>query len=148
MDFDRKMVTTSPQETARIGQEFGNYVREKGIHVVCLYGELGSGKTTFAQGFAKGLGITTRLLSPTFIIVRRYPIPKQTGFLYHIDLYRIEGEKALLGLGIPEILAGPDSLVLVEWAEKLAGLLPKERTDIRFSVFEDRKHHVSICKMP
>ncbi len=146
MDLNHPLITTSPQETARIGQEFGNYIREKGIHVVCLYGELGSGKTTFAQGFAKGLGITTRLLSPTFIIVRRYPILRQTGFLYHIDLYRIEDEKALLGLGIPEILADPDSFILIEWAEKLTGLLPKERTDIRFSVFEDGKHHISICK--
>ncbi len=147
MDFNQQFTTTSPQETARIGQELGNCVREKGIHVACLYGELGSGKTTFAQGFAKGFGITTRLLSPTFIIVRRYTIPQSTGFLYHIDLYRIEGKKDLLGLGLPEILADPDSLVLVEWAGKLTGLLPKERIDVRFSVFEDGKHYVSICKM-
>ena len=147
MDFNHPLITTSPQETAHIGQEFGNWVREKGIHIVCLYGELGSGKTTFAQGFAKGLGITTRLLSPTFIIVRRYPIPRQAGFLYHIDLYRIEGEKAFFGLGLPEILANSDSIVLVEWAEKLTGLLPKERIDIRFSVSGDGKHQVSICKV-
>ncbi len=147
MDFNQQFTTTSPQETARIGQELGNWVREKGIHVVCLYGELGSGKTTFVQGFVKAFGITSRLLSPTFIIVRRYQLGKLNGFLYHIDLYRVGGKKDLLGLGLPEILADPDSLVLVEWAEKLTGLLPKERIDVRFSVFEDGKHHVSICKM-
>lgn len=142
MDFNHPFITASPQETARIGQELGNCVREKGIRIVCLYGELGSGKTTFAQGFAKALGVTTRLLSPTFIIVRRYPIPKQTGFLYHIDLYRMEGEKDLLGLGLQEILADPDSIVLVEWAEKMGDLLPKHRIDVYFEVLEDEKRKI------
>lgn len=130
-----------------MGKELGVWVGEGGARVVCLYGELGSGKTTFSGGFAKVFGITTRLLSPTFIIVRRYSVPKQIGFLYHIDLYRIEGEKDLSGLGIQEILADPDSIVLIEWAEKLGEVLPKHRVDVRFSVTEDRKHHISICKM-
>ena len=120
--------------------------QDRGALIVCLYGELGSGKTTFAQGFAKGLGIFTRLLSPTFIIVRRYPIARQTGFLYHIDLYRVEGEKALLGLGLPEILADPDSVVLVEWAEKMGDLLPQPRIDVYFEVLEDGKHKIWIKK--
>lgn len=120
---------------------------EGGGRVICLYGELGSGKTTFAQGVAKAIGITSRLLSPTFIIVRRYSLPQRAGFLYHLDLYRIEGEKDLLGLGIQEILADPSSVVLIEWAEKLGSLLPKERVDVRFSVLEDGKHHLSICTM-
>lgn len=142
MDFNHPFITASPQETARIGQEFGNYIREKGIHVVCLYGQLGSGKTTFAGGFARRFGITTRLLSPTFIIVRRYPIPRQTGFLYHIDLYRMEDENDLLGLGLREILADPDSVVLIEWAEKMGELLPQPRIDVYFEVLEDGTHKI------
>src|SRR3989344_8618526 len=134
MDFNQQFTTASPQETALIGQEFGNYVREKGIHVICLYGELGSGKTTFVQGFARGLGITTRLLSPTFIIVRRYQAPRRFSFLYHLDLYRLSGEKELEGLGIPEILADTSSIVLIEWAEKLGDLMPEKRIDIHFMV--------------
>ncbi|MEK9143644.1 MAG: tRNA (adenosine(37)-N6)-threonylcarbamoyltransferase complex ATPase subunit type 1 TsaE, partial [Patescibacteria group bacterium] len=85
-----------------------------------------------------------RLLSPTFIIVRRYRIPDNFGFLYHLDLYRVSSEKDLLGLGLLEILSDPDSIVFIEWAEKLGGLLPKERIDVRFSVFENGKHHVSL----
>ena len=146
MDINHPFITASPQETARIGQEFGNYVREKGSHVVCLYGDLGSGKTTFVQGVGKALGIGSRLLSPTFFIVRRYTIPQSIGFLYHIDLYRIADEKELTDLGIPEILRDPDSIVCFEWAEKLGRLLPKERIDVRLSVLKDGKHHVSICK--
>lgn len=148
MDIYQPITTTSPQETTRLGQELGDRVEHKGdARKICLYGELGSGKTTFVQGFAKGLGITTRLLSPTFIIVRRYRTPKNFCFLYHIDLYRVDGEKDLLGLGLQEILANPDSVVLVEWAEKMGELLPKNRVDVRFSVIEDGKHHISICKM-
>ena len=144
MDINQSITTTSPRETARLGQEMGNRIRRRRGHApaFCLYGELGSGKTTFAQGFAKGLGITTRLLSPTFIIVRRYPIPRQTGFLYHIDLYRMEGEKDFLGLGLQEIFADPDSIVLVEWAEKMGDLLPQPRIDVCFEVLEDEKHKI------
>ncbi len=142
MDFDKKIITASPQETARLGEDLGHRIREKGVRVVCLYGELGSGKTTFAQGFAKVFGITTRLLSPTFIIVRRYPLPKKSGFLYHIDLYRITDEKELFGIGLPEILADPGSVVLIEWAEKLGGFLPKHRIDVYFKVLEGGKHKI------
>lgn len=147
MDFNHPFITASPQETARIGQELGYWVREKGIRAVCLYGELGSGKTTFVQGFAKALCVTVRLLSPTFIIVRRYQRHDNSGFLYHLDLYRMESAKDLSGLGLQEILADPDSIVLIEWAEKLGSLLPKKRIDVRFIVAEDGKHSILICKM-
>lgn len=141
------MVTAGPRETARLGEELGDWVGEIGARVICLYGELGSGKTTFAQGFAKAFEVTSRLLSPTFIIVRRYPVPKNPGFLYHIDLYRVAGQKDLLGLGLSEILADPSSVVLIEWAEKLGSLRPKERIDVRLTVAEDGKHSILICKM-
>lgn len=137
------MVTTSPQETARLGQEMGDRLVHGGnARIICLYGELGSGKTTFVQGFAKGLGITTRLPSPTFIIVRRYPLIGRVGFLYHIDLYRLGSKKDLRELGLSEILADPDSYVLIEWAEKLGDLQPKHRIDVYFKVLEDGKRQI------
>lgn len=157
MDFNTSFSTKSPQETAQVAQELGYYlVKSKESRVksekagsakatiVCLYGELGSGKTTFAGGFAKALGVNTRLLSPTFIIVRRYPLLKKLGFLYHIDLYRTEGEKDLTGLGLSEILFDPDSIVLVEWAEKLGDLLPKKRWDIHLSLGDESTHIINI----
>ncbi len=144
MDFDQPIVTASSQETARLGQELGSWVRKKGVRVICLYGELGSGKTTFAQGFAKAFGITSRLLSPTFIIVRRYRLEKDVGFLHHVDLYRVESEKDLVSIGLPEILADSDSVVLVEWAEKLERLLPKGRIDVRCMALENGSHQISI----
>ncbi|MEK7543356.1 MAG: tRNA (adenosine(37)-N6)-threonylcarbamoyltransferase complex ATPase subunit type 1 TsaE [Patescibacteria group bacterium] len=167
MDIFRSRSTTSPQETANLGQELGNVLRKKdkgnpserlgtrrkkgsgwsGATTVCLYGDLGSGKTTFVQGLAKTCGITSRLPSPTFFIVRRYSMPHSVGFFYHMDLYRVMGEKELVELGLPEILADPDSIVLIEWAEKLGSLLPKRRIEIRFSILSDDTHRIAIVKL-
>lgn len=144
MDFNTPLVTKSAQETALVGQELGHWVRGKGYRLVCLYGELGSGKTTFVQGFAKAFGITARLLSPTFIIVRRYQLSQPLGFLYHVDLYRAQGEIDLFSVGLPETLADADSIVLVEWAEKLGNFLPEKRIDVRLNALEDGNHSIWI----
>jgi len=152
MDIPRYSITKSPAETTALGTKLANSLvtrarRDRGDtepHVVCLYGELGSGKTTFVQGFAKGLGITSRLLSPTFIIVRRYEVPVSFTFLYHIDLYRVKTQKELTDLGLPEILSDSLSCTLIEWAERLGDILPKRRTDIHFSLEENTGHKVTI----
>ena len=148
------MITTRPEETAKIGETLARDLKgqetgdRRQARTICLYGELGSGKTTFAQGFAKGLGIASRLLSPTFIIVRRYQIPRTSHLLYHLDLYRIGGEKDLQGLGIAEILADGDSYVLIEWAEKLEGQLPRRRIEVWFKTLEDGRHTWALFKKP
>lgn len=108
-----------------------------GAVVVSLNGPLGSGKTTFAQGFAKALGVKTRLLSPTFIIVRRYDISHHSFFLYHIDLYRIEKGAQTEQLGLGEIFADPRAVVLIEWAEYLGNKLPPKRTEVTFRAYSD-----------
>lgn len=109
---------------------------------VCLWGDLGSGKTTFVQGLSKGLGIPSRLLSPTFIIVRRYTVTKRFKYLYHLDLYRISQPSDVLSLGFTDMYGSEDSLVVVEWPERLGDLLPKKRLDIRFTVRDDGAHSV------
>ena len=118
----------------------------EGGHILCLYGQLGSGKTTFTQGFARGLGIPARLLSPTFIIVRRYQIPEKEIYLYHVDLYRLKTSSEMEGIGLPEIFADLASYTVVEWAERLGDLLPKHRIDIRFTVVDYGKHKITITK--
>lgn len=157
MANDREIITQNAQETATLGQELAYYLRTQNLElndqkrgqapnatVICLYGELGSGKTTFAQGFAKGLGINARLLSPTFIIVRRYNLVRFPGFLYHLDLYRLHKEEELIGLGLSEILADSNSFVLIEWAEKLGKFLPRQRVDIHFNVRGDDTHLIKV----
>lgn len=148
MDHDFEIITKSAKETTDVGQEIASSLLsgELPVRTLCLYGDLGSGKTTFTQGFARGLGLTHRLLSPTFIIVRRYKLPRHFTFLYHIDLYRLTENYDGKALGLPEIISDPDSLVIIEWAEKLGALLPKNRSDIFFTALNNGTHTVRMKK--
>ena len=130
---EKVFITNNSEETKKLGRDFAKELK-RGV-AVCLYGDLGSGKTTFAQGLALGLGIKQRIISPTFIIVRNYRIKNHESRImnfYHIDLYRIESERDIEGLGIEEILEDSSNIVVIEWAEKLNKLLPKKRIDVRF----------------
>ncbi len=149
MLVDQSIITKNAQETTEFGRNLARELQEHrggdGATVLCLYGELGSGKTTFTQGFAKGLGITHRLLSPTFIIVRRYQLPKNSsGFLYHLDLYRLQLDSELEELGLSEMFADSESFVVIEWAEKLTKNLPEKRMDISFTVDEQGRHRITL----
>ena len=143
MDSNVSIITQSAKETQDYGQTVADSLKPPAIF--CLYGELGSGKTTFTQGFAKGVGIKNRLLSPTFIIVRRYDLPENS-LLYHVDLYRLNSTDEMEKLGLSEMFAGPDAFVVIEWAERLGDLLPEDRIDIHFSVLDDGKHKITITK--
>lgn len=109
----------------------------KNTVVLALSGELGSGKTTFVQGFMKGLGIKHHIASPTFIIFRKHKMEgMRFGYVYHFDLYRIQKAKEILGLGFRKIInppaGGPQNIVLIEWPEKIKNVLPKDAMWIEF----------------
>lgn len=145
MDISDEIITQSAEETREFGQKLATHLkRGECARIICLYGELGSGKTTFVQGLAQGLGITNRLLSPTFIIVRRYQLQDQGKFFYHLDLYRLSQIKELEGLGLTEIFSDKNSYVVIEWAERLGELLPANRLDIHFSTDAEGKHKLKI----
>src|SRR3989338_4024981 len=123
-------ITNNFEETQRLGKNFAKNLRAG--DVVALYGDLGSGKTTFVQGLAEGLGIKNRIISPTFIIIRMYAISDKRQAtsgkkFYHIDLYRVENEKDIEGLGLEEIINNKNNIVVIEWAEKLKSYLPRQR---------------------
>lgn len=147
-----KIQTNSFEETQKQGEEFAQKLH--GGDVVLLFGDLGAGKTTFMQGLAEGLGIERRIISPTFIIVRRYDVPGSDPgqarmtihTLYHIDLYRTQTEDDLKGLGIPEILEDTSSVVAVEWPEKLGQLIPKKRWGITFTTLDENTRSIEIEK--
>ncbi len=149
MVFPFHSVTKSAKETQAVGERLGAYFLKNGDsqqYPLCFWGDLGSGKTTFVQGFAKGLGISKRLLSPTFIIVRHYDIPKSDRRLYHFDLYRFVDQKEVVMVGLSEILDQPQAIVCVEWPERLGTLLPKKRIDVRCRLNIDDTHDIDIMK--
>lgn len=120
--------SNSEQETKLIAEKLA---KETKGHIFALTGQLGAGKTIFVQGFAKGLGIKDKIISPTFVLIRQHKIPGTTKVLYHIDLYRLENTTNLKELGLEEIWSNPGNYVLIEWAEKIKEL-PKNA--IRISI--------------
>ena len=144
-------ITNSAEETKKFGKEISASL--KGGEVLALTGDLGFGKTTFVQGLAEGLAIDVRVISPTFIIVRKYIIPltmKLRGIknFYHIDLYRLEGaiESELVNLGVKDILGKKENVVVIEWAEKAIGMYPKDTAWLIFSDMGGDKRKISVGK--
>jgi tRNA threonylcarbamoyladenosine biosynthesis protein TsaE len=123
-----KIITKSFEETQELGRKIAKNL--KNTNILALHGDLGAGKTTLVQGLAQGLGISQKIISPTFIIVRKYTIEanksqklKAKNF-YHIDLYRIADENDIKGLGLEEILHDESNVVAIEWPEKAKNILP------------------------
>ncbi len=127
-----KIVSRNSAQTRKIATRIAKEILKSGLHqkharIAALVGELGAGKTTFAQGFAKALGIKRRMVSPTFLIFREYPLKnKNFRFFYHADVYRIRNPRELEPLHFKKILAEPRNVVLIEWADKIKKMLPKD----------------------
>lgn len=127
----------------------------EGALVVGLYGDLGAGKTTFMQFFGASLGITEKILSPTFVIEKIYKIDaaaaksstaKNFDHLIHIDAYRLESPNEMRALGWDEIVKDPRNIICVEWADKIAELLPADMVRLEFSHHDEESRHVILKK--
>ena len=125
MTGGERAVTRSTEETLELARAVGELLRPG--DVVSLVGDLGAGKTVFARGVARALGVTELVVSPTFTIVREYEgrVP-----LVHVDVYRIDAVQELHDLGFEEVVRD-DAVTLVEWGDKVDGLLPGDRLDVR-----------------
>jgi len=143
----KEYLSTSPAQTKRLGEKLAKEILKKKLKetafVIGLEGELGGGKTTFLQGFAKGLGIKERILSPTFVILKRFKI-KDLRFknLYHIDCYRIEKPKELLNLGFKKIISNPENIVVVEWANRIKKIMPEDSAWIKFDFVDEKTRKI------
>lgn len=129
-----KYVSGSEKNTQQFAKTFAKNLKN---HIVALTGELGAGKTTFTKGFAKGLGIKDKIISPTFVLHRIHKIPNSTEVFHHIDLYRLE--ESFNDLGLAGLFKDPNSIILIEWAEKIKHLLPKNTTWITIQIKDPNK---------
>ena len=160
----QKSTTKNFQETKKLGENLAKEIlrgrASQGAMVLALSGDLGAGKTTFLQGFAKGLGIKENILSPTFVIMKKFEIPNyklQTNskfeirnskfsHFYHFDCYRLSNAQEILSLGFAQIISNPQNIVAIEWPEKIAGVLPKSNIEIAFGHLEENKRELMISK--
>ena len=122
--------THSEEETQQIAFTLAKEYINQGV-IIALYGDLGAGKTSFSKGFARGLGIVEKVISPTFVLMRQYLIPETQKQFYHLDLYRLEDNIDPLKSGLDEIFQNADNLVLIEWAEKIESSLPRNVLKIK-----------------
>ncbi|MDP3880797.1 MAG: tRNA (adenosine(37)-N6)-threonylcarbamoyltransferase complex ATPase subunit type 1 TsaE [bacterium] len=134
-----KLILSNEEELVDFAKKLAKKTKpaKENARVFALSGELGSGKTTFSKGFLKQLKVKEQVISPTFLIIKSYPL-KGSKFkqAYHIDTYRLENPAEILNLGLEEILDNKANLVLIEWAEKVEKYLPKDSTWIKFSHYD------------
>ncbi|MBI2123675.1 MAG: tRNA (adenosine(37)-N6)-threonylcarbamoyltransferase complex ATPase subunit type 1 TsaE [Candidatus Wildermuthbacteria bacterium] len=146
----KSIISSSPSQTKNIAKALAETLLEarsrKEAMVLALAGELGAGKTTFAQGFAKGLGVKEKILSPTFILLREFKI-KHPFFrtLYHVDCYRLDNPaRELLHLGFKKIIADPRAIVVIEWADRIQKILPRDFFWIQFRYGDKNKRSITL----
>ena len=141
--MNERMETNNPEATEALGEKLGREARAGQIY--CLSGDLGVGKTVFTKGFAKGLGITEHVTSPTFAIVNEYEgrLP-----LYHFDVYRIGDIEEMEEIGYDDYFYG-NGICLIEWANLIEEILPEHYTEIKIEKdlekgFDYRR--ITICE--
>jgi|SRR5579872_4689780 len=137
------MISKSQVETQKLALEFAAKVKNGAI--IALFGDLGSGKTTFVQGLAQGLGISERIISPTFLTIREYNLQNSRGKFYHVDLYRLQRED-IGSIGLGEIITYKENIVVIEWAERAKNILPNKYFSFQFTFINDNERKIEFTK--
>ncbi len=152
MSIKINFLSKTPAQTRKVGENlsknlFKTDTKRKKALVLGLIGDLGGGKTTFLQGFARGLGIKKGILSPTFVIIKRFPLDlkdRQFNNFYHLDCYRVSKNKEILDLGFREIISCPENIVAIEWADKIMKILPKDSLFLKFDFIDEKKRKINL----
>jgi len=166
IENSRQFFTNSAQQTKMFAKNFAQELLKNAGHtqaiVLALQGDLGSGKTTFVQGLAGGLGVKEKITSPTFVILKRFKItnlkPKIENLklesknlnllrfecFYHFDCYRIIKPEEILELGWQEIINNPQNIVAVEWPERIKKFLPKQTHFLKFEFINETQRSVIV----
>lgn len=142
----KKIVSISAEKTRFLGEILGKELR--GGETICLAGDLGAGKTTFAQGLLQGLGARGPYTSPTFVIMKEYRLKSQGQIspiqkVYHVDAYRIKAED-LLNLGWKEIATDKKNVTIVEWANRVKKIVPSKALWINLQWLDEKKRSLTF----
>lgn len=141
-----KYVVNSLEEMQKVAKDFALNLLPKNNRatVVGLYGNLGAGKTTFTQGLAQAFGVSETVTSPTFVLEKIYELVNQHfTHLIHIDAYRFEKSEELLHLGWKEIISNPQNLILIEWPERVADIMP-EHIRVNFGHISENSREIEV----
>jgi tRNA threonylcarbamoyladenosine biosynthesis protein TsaE len=143
-----EIVTQSPVETVTVGNVLARYLQDG--DVVLLHGDLGAGKTTLAKGIAAALGVSDVVSSPSFALVNEYNVRLAAAVtrLYHLDLYRLQGEDDLASIGFEDFLAPADGVTLVEWPERAAAALPERFLLIELETIGSDRRRLRFVPVP
>lgn len=139
--FALDVITHSPTQTYQLGQQLGTMIREGDL--ICLCGELGAGKTTFASGIGSGWGAREIVNSPTFVFVNEYSDSRGRR-LYHIDAYRLRDAADSQSIALDDLLDDPHGAVMIEWAERVQEVLPNEYLQIDLVAIDDQTRQVKL----
>lgn len=150
-----EFVSKSEKETRKLAQILAKEIirnprlRSRAV-VIGLEGELGAGKTVFAKGFAKGLGIKDKITSPTFILMRVYNFKTKGGpgprFLFHFDCYRLKNHKDMVLLGAKEFIADPRNIILIEWSDRVQKVLPARHIKVHIDHIDKKTRKITVRK--
>jgi tRNA threonylcarbamoyladenosine biosynthesis protein TsaE len=152
-----KILSESPEETQKIASLLINTVlKQKNLKrkqaclrrqalVISLEGNLGSGKTEFLKGIAKGMKLKEKIFSPTFVIMKRFPLKhKGFKFLWHLDCYRLKKISEIRELDFKEIIKNNQNIIFIEWGDKIKRLLPKNHWTIKFKIKGENKRLLEL----
>ena len=141
----KQYLVNNLKQTKELAGEIAEKARKsKKPFIIGLEGELGSGKTTFTQFLAKALGIKHKILSPTFVILKRFETKNKS--FYHIDCYRIRDPKEILNLGFEEIINNPRNVAVIEWAGKIKKIMPKDSLWLKFKIMDEKTRKITILR--
>lgn len=147
--MEKLYTTKNYKQTQKLGKVLAREILKIGLQkqavVLGLRGNLGGGKTTFLQGFAEGLGVGEKILSPTFVILKKFKISRNNfKNFYHIDCYRLNDSKDILELDFKTIISDPKNIIAIEWPEKVRDILPEGVVNIYFEFVDKTKRKIEI----
>ena len=137
-----EVISRSTEDTKRLAESLAAGLKNNSV--IALYGELGSGKTTFTTYLVKALGLDVRVQSPTFVIVRKYSNEGKIGIVNHIDLYRLTSKEEVDEIGIAELIKDFNTITIIEWPEMAEHLLPEGTIKLKFETVDENTRRIYV----